>query len=142
LDRSSSMGEHKVGSDADAPTRWEAITAALKEFLNAPEAAALRIGLQYFPLMGEMGATECSAEGYASPTIPIALMTDEHRNALIESIDESFTAGLTPAVPALDGALRYARQWAEDHPDRPMVVIWAADGYPTECDDTSITTLE
>lgn len=142
LDRSSSMGEYRVGSDPDSPTRWEAITTALKDFLNTPESSVLRIGLQYFPQMGDMGATECNAEGYASPTIPIALMTEDHRDALVESIDQNFPSGLTPAIPALDGALQYARQWAEDNPERPTVLLWAADGYPTECEDTDITTLE
>src|SRR5690606_29384311 len=28
------------------------------------------------------------------------------------------------------------------HQDRPTVLVWAADGFPTECDDTSISTLE
>lgn len=143
LDQSSSMGEHRVVTgDPDSPTRWEAITTALKEFISAPESAALRIGLQYFPQLGDMGATECSAAAYASPTVPIALVTEEHRDTLVESIDEHFPSGLTPAIPALDGALQYAQAWAADNPDRPTVLLWAADGYPTECDDTSITTLE
>lgn len=143
LDRSTSMGDHRVSSEEDAPTRWEAITGALAEFISAPETANLRVGLQYFPRFETgSGALECSSDGYAAPAVPIDRVTEEHRDALLAEIDSLYPHGLTPAVPAVAGALQYAKEWAEEHQDRPTVLVWAADGFPTECDDTSISTLE
>ncbi len=143
LDRSTSMGDHRVSSEEDAPTRWEAITGALAEFISAPETANLRVGLQYFPRFETgSGALECSSDGYAAPAVPIDRVTDDHRDALLAEIESLYPHGLTPAVPAVAGALQYAKEWAEEHQDRPTVLVWAADGFPTECDDTSISTLE
>jgi hypothetical protein len=36
-------------------------------------------------------------------------------------------------VPALDGAIRHARDWSVSHPDQTVVTVLATDGLPTEC---------
>src|SRR5690606_25562978 len=78
-----------------------------------------------------------------------ALVTDDHKQALLDSIDGQFPSGFTPAVPAVAGALAYAKDWAENNPERPTMLVWAADGYPTDptedvdgCDDITIGSLE
>lgn len=156
VDRSVSMGEHRVSDAAGAPTRWEALTVALKQFFADPASDRLRVGLGFFPKFGD---ESCDVDAYATPDVEIDFLS-ENADALIAAIDENTSedadgdlfpryGGLTPSVPAYQGALTYAKQWAEDHPERPTVVVFATDGYPTDptaaedaCDDTSISTLE
>lgn len=157
VDRSISMGEHNVvESDPDSPTRWEALTSALKEFFSDPASENLRAGLGYFPKFGDEA---CDVDAYATPDVEIDFL-GTNSEALVESIDENTlesngaliprNGGLTPSVPALTGALTYARAWADEHPERPVVVVFATDGYPTDptstveddCDDTAISSLE
>jgi hypothetical protein len=158
VDRSVSMGDHNVvESDPNSPTRWEALTTALKEFINDPSSETLRVGLGFFPKFGD---EQCDVDAYATPDVPIDFLSD-NAGPLTDAIEENTSetndgalfptyGGLTPSVPAFTGALTYAKQWAEDHPERPVVVVFATDGYPTDptsdvddaCDDTSISTLE
>ena len=158
VDRSVSMGDHNVvESDPDSPTRWEALTVALKDFFGDPSSENLRVGLGYFPKFGDEA---CDVDAYATPDVEIDFMTT-NADALIASIDENTSeksdgslfptyGGLTPSVPALTGALQYAKEWADEHPERPVVVVFATDGYPTDptstveddCDDISIASLE
>jgi len=157
VDRSVSMGDHNVvESDPDSPTRWEAITTALKDFFNDPSSENLRVGIGYFPKFGDEA---CDVDAYAVPDVEIDFLSN-NAGPLTDSIDENTTetsdgaliptyGGLTPSVPALTGALTYAQQWADEHPERPVVVVFATDGYPTDpttdaddCDDTAISSLE
>jgi len=40
---------------------------------------------------------------------------------------------MTPTVPALQGAINYAKAYAPQHLDRKTIVVFATDGMPTEC---------
>jgi hypothetical protein len=77
-------------------------------------------------------ATQCDISAYATPAVEIGPVAD----ALIP-IDRALNSqppqGLTPTVPALDGAIRHAREWAVTHPDQAVVTVLATDGLPTEC---------
>jgi len=158
VDRSVSMGDHNVvESNPDSPTRWEALTVALKDFFNDPASENLRVGLGFFPKFGD---ETCDVDAYATPDVEIDFLTT-NADPLTAAIDENTSeasdgslfptyGGLTPSLPALTGALTYAQQWATDHPERPVVVVFATDGYPTDptsevvddCDDTAISSLE
>jgi hypothetical protein len=39
----------------------------------------------------------------------------------------------TPTLPALEGALLYAKAWAKAHTDHITIVAFATDGLPSEC---------
>lgn len=157
VDRSVSMGDHNVvEADPDSPTRWEAITTSLKDFFNDPSSENLRVGLGFFPKFGD---ETCDVDAYATPDVEIDFLST-NADPLTAAIDENTSertdgslfptyGGLTPSVPALTGALTYAQQWADEHPERPVVVVFATDGYPTDpttdaddCDDTAISSLE
>ncbi|HTV19384.1 MAG TPA: vWA domain-containing protein [Polyangiaceae bacterium] len=131
LDRSTSMLEL---ADAAVPgvTRWDAVTAALKAFVNSPQAENARIGLQFFGLTN--GADDCGVDKYAVPAVPVAPLAT-NRAALLQAIDTTLPGSLTPTAPAVSGALRYALQVAQDpaNVDVPTVMVLASDGLPSEC---------
>ena len=77
-------------------------------------------------------ATQCEIESYATPAVEIGPIAD-----VLTPIDRALSdqppQGLTPTVPALDGAIRHAREWSVGHPDQTVVTVLATDGLPTEC---------
>jgi VWA domain-containing protein len=132
LDRSVSMLDRVVASDMTSPTRWDAITSALRDFLNSPQADGAKVSIQFFGLTN--GADDCAVEKYSDAAVPMALLTS-NRGALIAKIDETDPGSLTPTTPALQGALTYALGVAElpENADRATVVVLASDGVPSEC---------
>jgi len=77
-------------------------------------------------------STQCDVSAYAEPAVEIGLIEDN-----LVPIDQALTRqpneGLTPTVPALQGAIDHARDWSVTHPDQTVVTVLATDGLPTEC---------
>lgn len=77
-------------------------------------------------------STQCEIGAYAQPAVEIGLVEDN-----LVPIDQALTRqpneGLTPTVPALQGAINHARDWSISHPDQTVVTVLATDGLPTEC---------
>ena len=130
LDRSISMLEQ---ADPQTPgvTRWDAITDALRAFVNSPQAEDARVGLQFFGLQAQ---DDCSATKYETPAVPIAPLA-QNRAALLAAIDGTLPGSQTPTLPAVTGALTYARQVAQlpENDGVPTLMVLASDGIPSEC---------
>jgi hypothetical protein len=77
-------------------------------------------------------ATQCDVAFYAAPAVEIGLVSDR-----LEDVDQALSKqppqGLTPTVPALQGAIEHAREWSKAHPDQTVVTVLATDGLPTDC---------
>ena len=77
-------------------------------------------------------ATQCDVSFYATPAVEIGLISER-----LEDIDAALNAqppqGLTPTVPALQGAIDHSREWSLTHPDQTVVTVLATDGLPTDC---------
>lgn len=130
MDRSQSMGFSVEGSNM---TRWEALRDAVESFALDAGAADIRAGIGFFSLSGAGDdSLDCEASSYAEPAVPIGLLSDVGAD-LVAAMDDITPAGLTPTVPALEGAISYAQSWASDHPDRASLVVLVSDGYPTQC---------
>ena len=138
FDQSSSMTEPLDG--VGPPSRWEAMTRALIEFFNSPEAQNIAIGLAYFgqfdtrPDAGELGGTSCHVEDYSTPEVAIAPVSDPgHLQKLVDSVNKHGPVALTPTGPALQGAHIYARSYAQANLGRKTMVVLATDGIATLC---------
>jgi hypothetical protein len=130
MDRSQSMGFSVEGSNM---TRWEALRDAVESFALDAGAADIRAGIGFFSLSGAGDdSLDCEASSYAEPAVPIGLLSDVGAD-LVAAMDDVTPAGLTPTVPAVEGAISYAQSWAADHPDRATLVVLVSDGYPTQC---------
>jgi hypothetical protein len=131
LDRSTSMLQL---ADPATPgvTRWDAVTAALRAFVNSPQAENARIGLQFFGLTN--GADDCENGKYETPAVPVAPLVS-NRAALLDAINTTLPGSLTPTLPAVAGALSYALTVARDpaNAEVPTVMVLASDGVPSEC---------
>lgn len=131
MDRSQSMAEPVKGGTM---TRWEALHDAVKSFTQDQGATAIRAGIGFFSLSGVGdNAHDCEPDAYAEPSVPIGLIS-EVGPELVAAMDEVAPGGLTPTVPAVQGAISYARSWAQDNPGRATLVVLVTDGFPTQCE--------
>lgn len=132
MDRSQSMGVTVAGS---SKTRWQALHDAVQSFAESPGAAQIRAGIGFFSLSGTGDdAQDCDADAYAEPRVPIGIVA-EVGPELVAAMNDVTPGGLTPTVPALEGAISYARSWAQDNPGRATMVVLVTDGFPTQCDN-------
>ncbi len=132
MDRSQSMGLAVQGTNT---TRWEALHAAVQSFTENPKAADIRAGIGFFSLSGTGDDTlDCNPSSFAAPSVPLALIS-ENGPELVAAMDRVTPGGLTPTVPALQGAISYARSSAQANRGRATAVVLVTDGFPTQCDN-------
>ncbi len=145
MDRSVSMNNEVPNSDP-VITRWDAIREAMEQFVEQASAEDLRAGINFFGASryGGDDAVDCDVDGYATPKVEIAQIADVGAD-LVAAIEENVPAGLTPTLPALQGAVKHAKDWVEsgEADGRAVVVVLVTDGYPTQCQKpVSIPELE
>ena len=133
FDQSVSMAEYL--DNVAPPTRWEAVTGALIDFFNSPEAQPLGIGISYFEQIDKTTSmTSCNVADYTPPDVEIAPMSEPGQvQKLVDSVRRHFPTGYTPTAPALKGALDHAKAYTMSHPGRQTMVVLATDGIPTQC---------
>jgi len=143
IDKSGSMGAQDVNQDGDyddeqewdnSAFRWDPVSAALVAFFQNPGAEGLAASLEFFPQGGDPKGPDtgaCSINQYANPSVLLQSLDDPTAAQLLATRIESTTpAGGTPTLPALQGALQYARQTMVDNPGSTAVVVLVTDGMP------------
>jgi len=123
-DKSGSMGDAATGFDPSK--KWIPVGTGLKEFFADGYSKTLRASLQFFPLNDDTIETTC-AYPYAQPTVALTSASDA---AFTQAIDATHPSGGTPTLPALRGAIAYARQVATDRPGDKTAVVLVSDGEP------------
>lgn len=137
-DQSGSMKE----TTSTGVTKWDAVKAAFKGFMDDPTNAGIGVGIQYFglaPLFG-FGPSSCNASDYAKPEVEIAPLPGVEP-AIMSSLGAHSPSTDTPTAPALQGAIDHAKSWRSAHPDHVVNVVLATDGLPTACSPTDIPSI-
>ena len=129
-DRSGSMGDAATGFDPSK--KWIPVGTGMKEFFADGYSKTLRASLQFFPLNDDTIETTC-AYPYQTPTVALTSASDA---AFTQAIDGTQPSGGTPTLPALRGAVAYARQIATDRPGDKTAVVLVSDGEPGFWDAT------
>jgi hypothetical protein len=123
-DKSGSMGDAATGFDP--AKKWIPVGTGMKEFFADPYSKTLLASLQFFPLDDDTIATTC-AYPYSQPTVALTAASDA---AFAQAIDGTQPSGGTPTLPALQGAIAYAKQVAADRPGDKTAVVLVSDGEP------------
>ncbi|MES1178158.1 MAG: vWA domain-containing protein [Myxococcales bacterium] len=130
MDRSISMNEPLANGTG---TRWSALRDAVEQFVTKLGTTDIRAGIAFFNRTGARDdSLDCDVGFYAQPQVEIGPLAQVGA-ALVSAIDRTAPGGLTPTLPALQGALQHARQWATAHPGRATSVVLVTDGFPTQC---------
>lgn len=74
----------------------------------------------------------CSVDDYAAPDVAITAMP-AGAASITTSLAAHKPSGQTPTGPALEGATKYASEWAKTHPGHVVAVVLATDGFPSKC---------
>lgn len=166
LDQSGSMDE----ATTQGPTKWEAVSSALKTFVDQPSLAGVSVGIQYFGLpaggaqcssapcltdadcggptcgpcfsplpgifpgvcIGASASDSCNPVDYSVADVEIAPLPGV-APAIKASINAHSPNTNTPTSAALEGAIMHAKSWSIANPGHAVVVVFATDGDPTEC---------
>ncbi len=108
---------------------WPATLDALTQFVTAPESAGIGMGLQVF------GPDDpCDPSMYATPRVPIAPLPGNL--AALQAGVPILPIESTPTLPAMQGAIMHAQEWAASHPESKVVVWLITDGMPSGCAST------
>jgi von Willebrand factor type A domain len=116
--------KHPVG-----PTRWTAVTDAIKGFVNDLGSSGIGVGIGFFSL------ESCNPADYAVPSVPIAALPGNGM-AITDAIALHVPRTDTKTVPALQGAIQYATTYTMNTPGRTASVVFVTDGLPNGCDST------
>lgn len=125
-DRSGSMGDTTNDPPFDPNLKWVPVGTGMKSFFNDARSQSMNASLAFFPLGGDV-AQNCTA-AYATPKVPLSAISSAA--AFTSAIDTTQPKGGTPTLPALQGAITYAKQVAAKHPDEKSVVVLVTDGEP------------
>ena len=123
-DKSGSMGDPLEGGDPKV--KWIPVNTGMKAFFSDPASSGYNASLQFFPAPGDIAAT-CGA-AYASPLVPLTSLGQSQ--SLITALDKAAPQGGTPTLPALQGAIAYAKQTTAARPEEKTVVVLVTDGEP------------
>ncbi len=110
--------------------KWDASKAALTSFFTSSVTLGINASLQFFPL-----SKSCSATPYATPAVAMHALPDD--GAFASALDATTPDGETPTLPALTGAMTYAKNVrASIHDGGRVAVVLVTDGEPNGCAST------
>ncbi|MFO0662473.1 MAG: vWA domain-containing protein [Polyangiaceae bacterium] len=130
-DKSGSMGDPKTGFDP--AKRWLPVNSGMRQFFTAAGSKSLNASLQFFPSDGDLEAV--CAYPYATPKVALSPLADS--SPFLAAIDAETPSGGTPTVPALQGAVTYAKQIKTNRPGQNVAIVLVTDGEPGFWNDSS-----
>jgi hypothetical protein len=125
-DRSGSMGDTTNDPPFDPNLKWNPVSTGMKAFFADPGSANLNASLQFFPV-GDTVDQVCSYD-YAKPDVPLTPLTAS--SSFAGAIDDTRPQGGTPTLPAVQGAIAYAKTVAAQMPRDATSVVLVTDGEP------------
>ena len=119
---------YMVVDDSGSMIPWWPFTIdAISQFLHDQGSAGIGVGLQFF-------GSECSVDYYAKPRVAISELPGAI--PMLEQAWPILPAEGTAMVPAMQGAVKHAREHMMQNPDSKTVVLLVTDGLPDDCNST------
>jgi hypothetical protein len=140
-----------------AGTRWDSARSGINAFVANPQSAGFALGIGYYPVgsacvtsadcgFGTCTAGHCSndvscdAADYAAPAVPMGMLPGVAAAITSSMSGQDAIGSSTPQVPAMEGALAYAKSYASANPSKDVAVVLIADGLPNDCSIPDIPT--
>ncbi|WP_394842761.1 VWA domain-containing protein [Pendulispora brunnea] len=125
-DKSGSMGDTNNSPPFDPKLKWIPVSTGMKAFLADPGSKSMNASIQFFPI-GDTVEQVCSYN-YADPEVKLTPLSES--SPLVNAINTTRPQGGTPTLPALQGAISYAKGVAAKKPRDATVVVLVTDGEP------------
>lgn len=122
----------RSGSMLDA-NKWVESSSALKSFFTDAASTGLSASLQFFP-QGPVDSPECAANAYQAPAVPMTQLPNAQQFASAINGVKVQSKAPTPTLPALTGALAYAK--SVEASGKNAAVVLVTDGEPNQCGST------
>lgn len=108
--------------------KWTGATTAAKAFFSDATTAGLDASLQFFPLYQNKDLV-CDTQVYKAPNV--AMRTLPNASDFAQAIDNIGLDETTPTLPALQGAIAYAKEVQAG--GKKAAVVLVTDGEPNHC---------
>jgi hypothetical protein len=129
LDRSGSMGD---GINGDPNLKWKPVTAALESFFADPMSLGMSASLAFFPASNM--TDQCNPSLYYFASVPMTTLPDPTQfQSAIAAITPQ---GNTPTLPAIQGAIDYAKDTRDATPGSRTAIVLVTDGDPDVCNSS------
>src|SRR5262249_9219738 len=113
FDKSGGMGDLTATPPFDPNSKSIPVTTGTKSFFPHKGSAGINASLQFFPEGGDL-ASVC-AYPYATPKVALSPLTSS--TVFVDALDATKPFGGTPTLPALQGAITYAKDVGVKQPD-------------------------
>jgi hypothetical protein len=124
----------------DATLKWDPVVAATRGFFEDDASKGLTASLTVFPIDAS-DDDRCDSASYVEPLIGMTDLPSTELGAALDAIREENWRGGTPTLAVVEGVQRFIAEYREDHPGHYVFVL-VTDGYPQDCDDDSIASVE
>jgi hypothetical protein len=124
----------------DATLKWDPVVAATRGFFEDPASAGLTASLTAFPI--DAGEDDrCDPASYAEPDVDMTALPSTKFGEALDGIRAEDWRGGTPTLAAVGGVLESVDAYRAEHPGHYVLVL-VTDGYPQDCEDDSIESVE
>jgi hypothetical protein len=124
----------------DPTLKWDPVVAATRGFFEDSASAGLTASLTAFPI--DAGEDErCDPQSYTEPDVDMTALPSKKFGEALDGIRAEDWRGGTPTLAAVGGVLDSIDAYRADHPGHYVLVL-VTDGYPQDCKDDSIESVE
>lgn len=117
------------GSMKDS-SKWTSCAQGLNGFFADASSKGLNASIQYFP-QGQ----SCSTSVFQNPDVSMRALPDSA--SFSKSIAAHAPSGGTPTLPAIKGAIEYAKQIQAQRPGERVAIVLVTDGEPNDCSSSA-----
>jgi hypothetical protein len=120
--------------------KWTAAVDGIKQFVQDPGSAGIKVGLQMFPTLADDG--QCNGAGYSTPAVPMGVLPG-NATAIINALPSDSNGFDTPTEGALNGLINYCKVYSGLYPKEKVIALFITDGEPNGCNEapTSLASI-
>lgn len=109
-------------------SKWTSCKTGFNSFFADPNTKGISASLSFFPQ-----GSQCSSSIFAAPTVPMRALPDA--TTFTSALNNQSPNGGTPTLPALQGAIQYAKSLGSNETSKVAIVL-VTDGEPNDCSST------
>ena len=109
-------------------SKWSSCKTGFTSFFADPKTKGISASLSFFPQ-----GSQCNPVAFSTPTVPMRALPDSA--TFSGAINGQSPNGGTPTLPAIQGAIQYAKSLGANETSKVAIVL-VTDGEPNDCSST------